>query len=88
MKSNFSLRWHIPIALLNAKNISVGQHNIYPLRTRLHVFPGHSHMKLARHVLSSGKVICCMFQCPNNVKQVNYHTGTVKTNNKDKTSHN
>jgi len=61
MESNFSLRWHIPIVLLNAKNVSVGQHNIYPLRTRLYVLPGHLHMKLARHVLRSGNVICYIF---------------------------
>lgn len=74
--------------LLNAKSVSVGQHNLYPFRTRLHVLPGHLHMKLARHVLRSGKVICCIFQGLNNIKQVNYCTGTVRTNNKDKTSRN
>jgi len=88
MESNFSLRWHIPIALLNEKSVPFGQHIIYPLRTMLHVLPWHLHMKLARRVLRSGRVICCIFQGLNNIKQVNYHTGTVKTNNKDKTSRN
>jgi len=33
----FILRHHIPIVLFNTTNVSVSQHNIYSLRTRLHV---------------------------------------------------
>lgn len=41
----------------------------------------HSNKKLARHVLGSGKVTCCIYQSLNNTRWANNLVNTVKTNN-------